>query len=101
MNQDKFVYLFQGYTNADNPFGDEHLLDHFVWGKKMEKEGKKNLTEDEIQKHQKQKMEESRVCLVNCRTGVGPSFTFSSLTLFLQNPESSSGALVYNNDIWQ
>lgn len=51
---------YLGYTNADNPFGDEHLLDHFVWGKKMEKEGKKNLTEDEIQKHQKQKMEESR-----------------------------------------
>lgn len=51
---------YLGYTNADNPFGDEHLLDHFVWGKKMEKEGKKNLTEEEIQKHQKQKMEESR-----------------------------------------
>ena len=25
--------LSQGYTNADNPFGDQHLLDKFVWSK--------------------------------------------------------------------
>ena len=23
----------QGYTNADNPFGDQHLLETFVWHK--------------------------------------------------------------------
>ena len=23
----------QGYTNADNPFGDQHLLEKFVWDK--------------------------------------------------------------------
>ncbi|XP_033749673.1 cactin-like [Pecten maximus] len=51
---------YLGYTNADNPFGDEHLLDTFTWGKKLEKEGKKNLTKDEIQHLHKQKMEESR-----------------------------------------
>lgn len=52
---------FQGYTNSDNPFGDERLLDTFVWGKKLEKEGKKHLDEREIHKHQKMKLEESRV----------------------------------------
>ncbi|OWF46150.1 cactin-like [Mizuhopecten yessoensis] len=51
---------YLGYTNADNPFGDEHLLDTFTWGKKLEKEGKKNLTKVEIQHHHKQKMDESR-----------------------------------------
>ena len=52
---------FQGYTNVDNPFGDEHLLDTFVWGKKMEKEGKKHLTTEEVQKQQKIKMRENKV----------------------------------------
>lgn len=51
---------YLGYTNADNPFGDEHLLDTFTWGKKLEKEGKKNLSKDEIQHLHKQKMDESR-----------------------------------------
>ncbi|XP_060073611.1 splicing factor Cactin-like [Ylistrum balloti] len=51
---------YLGYTNADNPFGDEHLLDTFTWGKKLEKEGKKNLTKEEIQHLHKQKMDESR-----------------------------------------
>jgi hypothetical protein len=51
----------QGYTNVDNPFGDEHLLDTFVWIKKMEKEGKKHLTTDEIRKLQKVKMRENKV----------------------------------------
>ena len=52
---------FQGYTNVDNPFGDEHLLDTFVWGKKMEKEDKKHLTTEEVQKQQKIKMRENKV----------------------------------------
>ncbi|XP_048736311.1 splicing factor Cactin-like [Ostrea edulis] len=51
---------YLGYTNSDNPFGDECLLDTFVWSKKMEKEGKKHLNEEEIHKHQKMKLEESR-----------------------------------------
>nr|XP_022328674.1 cactin-like [Crassostrea virginica] len=51
---------YLGYTNSDNPFGDERLLDTFVWGKKLEKEGKKHLDEREIHKHQKMKLEESR-----------------------------------------
>lgn len=51
---------YLGYTNSDNPFGDESLLNTFVWGKKMEKEGKKHLNEEEIHRHQKMKLEESR-----------------------------------------
>jgi len=51
----------QGYTNADNPFGDEHLLDTFVWQKKLEKEGKSDLTQVELEKIQKTKMMESKV----------------------------------------
>ena len=36
-----------GYTNEDNPFGDEKLLDTFVWRKKMDRDGKTHLTETE------------------------------------------------------
>ena len=35
------------YTNDDNPFGDEKLLDTFVWRKKMDKDGKSHMTETE------------------------------------------------------
>jgi len=52
---------WQGYTNADNPFGDEHLLDTFVWQKKLEKEGKSDLAKTELEKIQKTKMMESKV----------------------------------------
>ncbi|KAL3867399.1 hypothetical protein ACJMK2_044604 [Sinanodonta woodiana] len=51
---------YLGYTNADNPFGDEHLLDTFLWSKKMDKEGNRSLSKEEIQQLQKQKMEENR-----------------------------------------
>lgn len=47
---------YLGYTNGDNPFGDEHLLDTFVWTKKMEREGMKDLSVDEIQKMHRGKM---------------------------------------------
>ena len=32
------------YTNDDNPYGDNNLFDTFVWTKKLEKEGLKNLS---------------------------------------------------------
>ncbi|CAI9720087.1 cactincactin-like [Octopus vulgaris] len=51
---------YLGYTNADNPFGDEHLLDTFVWQRKMEKEGKKGVAVEKLQKMQKEKMAENR-----------------------------------------
>uniref|UniRef100_A0A0B7AJL8 Splicing factor Cactin n=1 Tax=Arion vulgaris TaxID=1028688 RepID=A0A0B7AJL8_9EUPU len=47
---------YLGYTNVDNPFGDEHLLDTFVWSKKLEKEGKKDLSAEEIQGIARSKM---------------------------------------------
>lgn len=53
--------MWQGYTNADNPFGDEHLLDTFVWQKKLEKEGKSDLAKAELEKIQRTKMMESKV----------------------------------------
>jgi len=53
--------MWQGYTNADNPFGDEHLLDTFVWQKKLEKEGKSDLGQADLEKIQKTKMMESKV----------------------------------------
>lgn len=56
-----FICFFQGYTNADNPFGDEHLLDTFVWQKKLETEGKKGLELTEIEKIQKKQMMDNRV----------------------------------------
>ncbi len=57
---DIVVYL-QGYSNADNPFGDERLLDTFVWNKKLEQEGKKDVPISEVQKMAKQKLLESKV----------------------------------------
>jgi hypothetical protein len=57
------VYL-QGYTNVDNPFGDEHLTETFVWSKKISKEGKEALAHEEIHQMTKKKMEENRVCFV-------------------------------------
>jgi len=56
-----FCRMWQGYTNADNPFGDEHLLDTFVWQKKLEKEGQSDLAQAELEKIQKSKMVESKV----------------------------------------
>lgn len=32
------------FTNADNPYGDNNLLDTFVWKKKLEKDGLTDLT---------------------------------------------------------
>ncbi|KAH9499235.1 hypothetical protein Btru_004494 [Bulinus truncatus] len=52
---------YLGYTNVDNPFGDEHLLDTFVWTKKLEKEGKKDLEAEELQAIARSKMLQNKV----------------------------------------
>ncbi|XP_053403132.1 splicing factor Cactin-like [Mercenaria mercenaria] len=52
---------YMGYTNVDNPFGDEHLTETFVWSKKISKEGKEALDHEEIHQMTKKKMEETRV----------------------------------------
>ena len=43
------------YTNADNPFGDSNLLDKFVWKKKLVKEGKAEMSKEEIERELRQK----------------------------------------------
>ena len=74
------VLALQGYTNADNPFGDQHLLDTFVWSKKLEQEGKKNVPMTEIQKMQKVKLIESKVCVFS---GLAPE---GNLQFKVSNP---------------
>ncbi|XP_048584060.1 cactin isoform X2 [Nematostella vectensis] len=49
-----------GYTNTDNPFGDAHLLDSFVWHKKREKHGENHLSEAEKRLRDKRRQEETR-----------------------------------------
>ncbi|XP_005098322.1 cactin [Aplysia californica] len=51
---------YLGYTNVDNPFGDEHLLDTFVWTKKLEKEGKKDMSAEQIQTMHRSKMVQNK-----------------------------------------
>jgi hypothetical protein len=60
-----FFYLsvflcVQGYTNDDNPFGDANLLKPFVWHKKREREGTKNMTEQELMERDRARMMENR-----------------------------------------
>ena len=52
---------YLGYTNVDNPFGDEHLLNTFVWNKKLQKEGLGGLDKHDLEKMQKLKMIENKV----------------------------------------
>ena len=55
---------YLGYTNVDNPFGDKHLLNTFVWNKKLQKEGLSSLDKHDIEKMQKQKMMENKVSVL-------------------------------------
>uniref|UniRef100_A0A914YYN5 Splicing factor cactin central domain-containing protein n=1 Tax=Panagrolaimus superbus TaxID=310955 RepID=A0A914YYN5_9BILA len=38
------------YNNLNNPFNDTNLTQPFVWGKKLQKEGKEKLSNKEIEK---------------------------------------------------
>ncbi|KAB7503156.1 Cactin [Armadillidium nasatum] len=49
------------FTNADNPYGDNNLLDTFLWKKKLDKEGLSSLSKEEIQQRSRMKMEENRI----------------------------------------
>ena len=51
---------YMGYTNADNPFGDANLHKTFVWSKKYEKLGMKNVEEEKIEKVNRIKMEQNK-----------------------------------------
>uniref|UniRef100_A0A914XFH7 Splicing factor Cactin n=1 Tax=Plectus sambesii TaxID=2011161 RepID=A0A914XFH7_9BILA len=45
-----------GYTNFDNPFGDSTLTDTFVWGKKLEKEGKTDVPLTQLERSAKERV---------------------------------------------
>ncbi|XP_019856665.1 PREDICTED: cactin-like [Amphimedon queenslandica] len=50
-----------GYTNADNPFGDQHLLDTFVWHKKREKEAEETkVSAEELERREKRRQVEMK-----------------------------------------
>ncbi|XP_042211961.1 cactin-like isoform X3 [Homarus americanus] len=49
------------FTNADNPYGDNNLLDTFVWKKKLEKEGLTDISREDIEKQNRAKMDENRM----------------------------------------
>ncbi|XP_078377222.1 splicing factor Cactin-like isoform X2 [Oculina patagonica] len=48
------------YTNTDNPFGDAHLLETFVWQKKREKDGEQHLKEEEMRRREKMRQQEAK-----------------------------------------
>ncbi|KAJ7388171.1 hypothetical protein OS493_039445, partial [Desmophyllum pertusum] len=48
------------YTNSDNPFGDAHLLESFVWHKKREKDGEQHLKEEEMRRREKLRQHEAK-----------------------------------------
>ena len=48
------------YTNTDNPFGDHSLLDTFMWKKKLEKDGMKDITREDLERINRLKQEENK-----------------------------------------
>lgn len=51
---------YMGYTNADNPFGDNNLLGTFKWQKALDIKGIGHLGEKELKERNKQIQEENR-----------------------------------------
>ncbi|XP_061775740.1 splicing factor Cactin [Nerophis ophidion] len=51
---------YMGYTNADNPFGDNNLLGTFKWQKALDKKGIGHLGEKELKDRNKRIQEENR-----------------------------------------
>ena len=49
------------YTNDDNPFGDPNLTTTFRWQKKLAKDGMDKVTDRELERIQRRKMEEQRL----------------------------------------
>ncbi|XP_069784804.1 splicing factor Cactin [Narcine bancroftii] len=52
---------YMGYTNADNPFGDNNLLGTFIWQKALEKKGISHLTEKDLKDRNKRIQEDNRL----------------------------------------
>lgn len=51
---------YMGYTNADNPFGDNNLLGTFKWQKALDRKGIGHLGEKELKERNKLIQEENR-----------------------------------------
>lgn len=51
---------YMGYSNSDNPFGDNNLLDTFIWRKALEKKGVSHLGEKQLKERNKRIQEENR-----------------------------------------
>uniref|UniRef100_A0AAV2JQK5 Splicing factor cactin central domain-containing protein n=1 Tax=Knipowitschia caucasica TaxID=637954 RepID=A0AAV2JQK5_KNICA len=51
---------YMGYTNADNPFGDNNLLGTFKWQKALDKKGIGHLGEKDLKERNKLIQEENR-----------------------------------------
>ncbi|XP_018584423.2 splicing factor Cactin [Scleropages formosus] len=51
---------YMGYTNADNPFGDNNLLGTFKWQKALEMKGIGHLGEKDLKERNKRIQEENR-----------------------------------------
>ncbi len=47
---------YLGYSNEDNPFGDNKLHETFVWKAKLDSEGRGDLSMEEVQAMQRRKM---------------------------------------------
>lgn len=58
---------YMGYTNTDNPFGDSKLLDTFVWHKKLDQQGLKNLSVIEKKKIMHRKQDTNKVELAKVK----------------------------------
>ncbi|XP_078054847.1 splicing factor Cactin [Mustelus asterias] len=52
---------YMGYTNADNPFGDNNLLGTFKWQKALEKKGISHLAEKDLKDRNKRIQEDNRL----------------------------------------
>ncbi|NWW50084.1 CATIN protein, partial [Pedionomus torquatus] len=52
---------YMGYTNTDNPFGDNNLLGTFIWGKALEKKGISHLDEKDLKERNKRIQEDNRL----------------------------------------
>ncbi|GMT15106.1 hypothetical protein PFISCL1PPCAC_6403, partial [Pristionchus fissidentatus] len=47
------------YTNTNNPFNDMNLTQSFVWGKKLEKEGKGSLSQKDIERENRDRIKKN------------------------------------------
>ncbi|XP_018794231.1 PREDICTED: cactin [Bactrocera latifrons] len=52
---------YQHYTDQDNPFGDSNLTSTFVWRKKLEKDGLRNVSTEAVDILSRQKLLENKL----------------------------------------